>query len=407
MNRYEMYTKQGHLCLTENNSSFYSDDIAIKVFNNLLKKELKGNINLKTKDNEIDKYIETDNLIIEFKDYINIMNTINKMKKKEIDTKKKIVIGTATTIAISSLAVGILTAASPKEEIEELKGTLIMKQVDEELSEEESKKVLDQEIITDISYPVENNYTYSEEPFIVEEKEEDIDTVYVDVDSNYDEKLESNVSNYDEVINKVSEKWGVSNDLIRDIMKQESHGGTITNKMQIVFDAWKDQVIKTYNFEDNRYETIVLTDNPENYPNVSQRISREELDNPNINISVGTIMLAYTYKQCDYNLSATIQAYNFGVGATKQLQEKAALETGINYEDIRNDETNLSFMDYTDIKPSSYGDHNYVYKIYAMSSENFNLDDGKTYTMKYLDEFGNVVEKKTQVKSAYNKATKL
>lgn len=411
MEKYEIFVNNGHLVMYEELGEFdkmFVDNRAVNEFNRVINKKLGKKFELKSKDNNVDKYIEKDNILVEFNDYIKIMQKLEKMKKQEALKKKRWIFGGGATAAASALMVTVLTAAGPKDvELESLHATPIEKSVDkvnndtEDKNELESEEILSQEVAYDVlNNENVSNFTYSEDSF--ETRYDTETTIYVETTSNYDEKLERNVSEYDDIIKDVSEKWGVSDTLIRDIMKQESHGGTITNKMQIVFDAWKDQIIKVYNFNDNKYETIVLTDTPENYTKVGQTISREELNNPKTNISVGTLMLAYTYNQCDHNLPMTVQAYNFGIGAINQVMEAAAIDQGLSVDELKNDEANVSFMHYTDVKPASYGDHDYANKIFSKSTPESNLDDGKTYTMKYVDSEGNIMEKTVVVESAYN-----
>ena len=404
MEKYEFFVNSGHLVLFEEIDTYekmFVDSKAVNEFNRLVKGK---KLNLKDCENKMDKYIDINNVHIEFKDYLKIMNKLERMKKQDAIKKKRLFFGGGATIAASALMVTMLTAAGPKDvDIETLEATPIEHVIEEEKNVEESENILSQELsINTLSQEEVNNLTYTEPFETTYNTVDEENIVYVDAYSNYDEKLENNVNEYEEEVEKASEKWGVDKNLIKDIMKQESHGGTITNKMQIVFDAWKDQIIKVYSFNDKDYISIVLTDTPEKYPNVNQRISREELNNPYTNISVGTIMLAYTYKQCDNNLMQAIQAYNFGTGAVNQVLEAAALDQGISVEELRQDETNVSFMNYTDVKPANYGDHNYANKILAMSTNEFNLDEGKSYTMKYMDKEGNICTKTTTYKSAYN-----
>ena len=114
--------------------------------------------------------------------------------------------------------------------------------------------------------------------------------------------------------------------------------------MQIDFGVNKDGIIKVYNFNDNRYDKFVLTDNPSKYSNQGITcISREDLNNPKTNISIGTAMLASHAKDLNYHIPSAIQSFNFGVDRTNR-----ALALAGNTDEIKNDQTNLNFMNYTD-----------------------------------------------------------
>lgn len=189
------------------------------------------------------------------------------------------------------------------------------------------------------------------------------------------EKME-NVKYYDEIIENYSEKWGISSNIVRAILTQES-GGYQKNLMQIEFDQWVDTPMTAYNFRDDIYQTIVLTNDPSKYTGKNYTvITKEDILNPITNISVGICMLRTSIAYMDNNIPAGIQCYNFGKGAMDDVIEKYAMEHGMTRDEVLADTTNIDYLNYTDVKPDSYGDHNYV------SNVTMYLDDDSIIELK-------------------------
>ena len=362
---YRMLVDDEHLCMIEDRDGLeieYSDNNAINKFNELLKKDLR----LKDSYNKSDKLFEDENLKIEFIGYKEIFNHIKKLEKKEKQMKKRIMIGTAmavTLIPIASFAIkSITTAGQNLDELPTLSYEAIMEEVPEDIAylpKEESVKVLE---------TIKEPKVYDELPYVREERnirqDDNVNNIYLDVEPIYDEDLERNVNEYNDIIEEASKKWGVSDVLIKAILMQESSGGKEINKMQIDFDQWKDQIIRVHNFETGEDVKIVLTDNPENYNNVNQTISREELNNPKTNISVGTIMLAHTYKYSGNNLLVTIFTYNAGSGKRDRILQLTSERTGLSIDELLADKTSTAFKAYIDeVLPDDYGDHFYIENI--------------------------------------------
>ena len=117
----------------------------------------------------------------------------------------------------------------------------------------------------------------------VQEEKVDENVTYLEFEHNRDsEKGDHAYDNYYELVEKYSNKWGVSPNVIMSMLTQES-GGYSTNLMQIQFWSWKDQVINVYNFEAGKYEKLVLTDNPQEYERKYGdiiTITKDDLNNP-------------------------------------------------------------------------------------------------------------------------------
>ncbi|MBR1417309.1 MAG: lysozyme family protein [Bacilli bacterium] len=164
---------------------------------------------------------------------------------------------------------------------------------------------------------------------------------YLNFNYEYSKDMASQVQKYSEYIDYSSRKWGVPDNLLGAMMAQESSGNQ-TNLMQIEFDVNKDDVIKVYNFIDNRYEKVVLTDNPSKY-NDCICITRKDLENPKTNISVAAILLAKTAREMDYNIPLTIQAYNYGSTRTKKV-----INDYTTVEEALANKSDLEFVNHTD-----------------------------------------------------------
>ena len=178
---------------------------------------------------------------------------------------------------------------------------------------------------------------------------------------------------YGDLINTYSNKWGVDPGLVTAILTQES-GGMETNLMQIEYNAWKDQVITSKNFNDNSNVKIVLTESPELYDSTILTISKDDLNNPKTNISVGTILLTYNLKNFNYNIPIALTSYNCGIGTMNKIIETTSLNTGISKEDLINDSTNLEFLNYRYIMTD--GDQNYFENVMRYIP---NLDEIKVF----------------------------
>ena len=402
MRSYAVALDENHLVIDEYKNDVvieYYDKDAMKLLNRLLKKDFVNNKKFATKKDVTTLHDKKSGITMEISDIEDVMRYIAKYEKREErkkEIKKRVAIGVAATVVVSTLTIGILNKMESNAEKKE-KETLpidiheipIVVSTDKEVTEEALEKELEETI--------NNTLAISDT-----QKVETGNVVYVEAYANYDEALETNVLRYEDTINEVCEKWGVDPNLMKDIIKQESSGGEHINKTQVVFDQWDEEIFSCYNFKTNRYESFILTAYPENYPDVDHVITRESFKVPYTNISVGTAALAFVYNHSDYNLSRTVQAYNFGMTATEQVYEAASKDLGIPLNEMLKDETNMDFMHYTDIKPDWYGDHQYANKIFSFSTPSFNLDDGKSYTMKYVDDFGNICEKTTTFKSKYN-----
>lgn len=228
---------------------------------------------------------------------------------------------------------------------------------------------------------VEENYNEtSNNNEIIEEKPSDI--AYI----RYDDLTDSDtyIGAYEEyynIVEKYANKWGISPNIIMAMLTQES-AGKQSNLMQIQFDSWIDGVLTEYDFVNERYQSIVLTDNPEMYEgkNITV-ITREDLQNKVTNISVACVILRHCLEKMDYNILASIQAYNLGWPNMNTVLKTTSENTGLSIDELLSDQTNTEFTNYTYIV--NCGDSNYVSNVVRY------LTDGEI-TIQTINEYGEV-----------------
>ena len=188
---------------------------------------------------------------------------------------------------------------------------------------------------------------------------------------------------YEEIVNEKASKWGVDPNLAMAILTQESRSGKTTNLMQIGFNVWQGESFKVYDFENDKYVDILLTEDPVLYS--SDRyltINKKDLENPSTNISIGCAMLQKSMACMNYDIPAGIQCYNYGpTSMNNKVFSKTYESLFQSREDILKDQYNFSFMNYTDAY--EYGDNDYFYHVSRFLNP---LKD--TITIKEKDEYG-------------------
>ena len=217
------------------------------------------------------------------------------------------------------------------------------------VGENDNKVTIDENRVSSIEEEIHNQMKKSNESMI----NQDVNVVSGDIRLNLENisngpKSRNVLDNYKDIIDFYSKKWGLSSNLVSSILTQES-GGYNANLMQVEFNTWKDQIITAYNFNDNCYQSIVLTDDPSRYKNNIMCISRSEFLNPKTNISIGSIILAYSLKAFDYNIPLAITAYNFGVGNVNKVLNATSYGTGKSIDELIHDTSNLEFLKYRNI----------------------------------------------------------
>mgnify|MGYP001076701946 CR=1 FL=1 len=213
---------------------------------------------------------------------------------------------------------------------------------------------------------------------------DDTAVAYLDFeDERYSVTGESTYSSYYDSVKPYAEKWGLPPNLMVGILTQET-AGNYTNLMQVEFNVWKDQILTVYNFNEEKYEMIVLTENPQNYDSDTICITRQDLENPKTNISVGCILFRQSLSYMNYHIGAGIQCYNYGYGNMQQVLDYTAKMTGTSKQEILADQTNLDFMNYTNIVKNQ-GDSNYLMHVLRYVE---NIEDG--IDIQYINREGEI-----------------
>jgi len=231
------------------------------------------------------------------------------------------------------------------------------------------------------------------EQTVVQEEKVDENVTYLEFEHNRDtEKGDHAYDNYYEIVEKYSNKWGVSPNIIMSMLTQES-GGYSTNLMQIQFWSWRDQVINVYNFEEGKYQKLVLTDNPTEFKSKYGdiiTITESDLNNPITNISVGTVLFRESARAMNNHIGASIQCYNFGYGNMMKVLNETANQTGVSVETILENQENIDFVNYTHI--INAGDPNYLSNVMQYTNS---LEEG--FVLKEIDENGNIIENQVRI----------
>lgn len=365
INTYTFSIINGHIiCDIIKNSNVYKFD-GFKAENQLRKMDRIKYNKIRASKKMLKLYSDNMNVVIKDVDEFNSLNLLDKYFKNTLPQIKKAIILyqisrktnqitkniqlNGKRVAVGALACSLLLNAYNvnklvnKKDIdtEDLTDDLENKIVDNTLLENDDVKVIDT-TATSIKNSVNN-------------------TISLDIECKYNGAEYSYVrDNYGELIDRYANKWGMSPSMITAIMAQESAGRN-PNLMNILFDSWKDTIINVYNYEDNCYTKLVLTENSSNYDSDVICINRQELMNKNTNISFGCAIMAYNLKYYDYNIPLAITSYNCGIGGVNNILKLTANQTGTTVDSIIQDPSNSSFLDYTYAIDKNYGgDTNYL-----------------------------------------------
>lgn len=371
INTYTFSIINGHIiCDIIKNSNVYKFD-GFKAENQLRKMDKIKYNKIRASKKMLKLYSNNMNVVIKDIDEFNSLNLLDKYFKNTLPQIKKAIISyqisrktdqiakniqlNGKKVAVGALACSLLLSAynvnklvnkNNKKDIdtEDLTDDLENKIVDNTLLENDDVKVID---TTDTSIKNSAN-----------------DTISLDIECKYNGAEYNYVrDNYGELIDKYANKWGVSPSIITAIMSQES-GGRNPNLMNILFDSWKDTMINIYNYDDNCYTKLVLTDDNNKYANDVICINRQELMNKNTNISFGCAIVAYNLKYYNYNIPLAITSYNCGIGGVNNILKVTANKTGTTVDRLINDPSNNNFLDYTYVIDLNYGgtggDTNYL-----------------------------------------------
>lgn len=343
------------------------------------------------------------NYNIEMINYVDVLKRAKDVNKAHRERVKAIKTGAAVTVAVAFIGIGaaaLIHKTSNKQYDPEIDSQLTESNIEEYTS---TLPVITEEMID--NYGTVN----FEDGTTVEIDNPSALRVELDNNSLYDPGIEKRNQPYVDMIEQRANRWGVSYDLLYDVVSQEYGGPTDkTNICHVVFDSWEDQIISAFNNETKQTEYIVLTNNPENYekitadrsnagkPNaVDQTISQEELRNPETSLSICCIILKYCNEHFKGNVPLAIQAYNNGVGAVDQIVVKTADATGNTPDAIIDDKDGVYWLKWRNV--GQKGDPNYFYNVAKhMSDENENEN---TYWIQ-IEKDGNILDSVYKVVNA-------
>lgn len=214
-----------------------------------------------------------------------------------------------------------------------------------------------------------------------------INVSYLDVeDKTNSEKFEHAYNGYHDTVKEYSDRFGNSDNVMMAMLTQETGGYTKDAIMQIEFDAWKTQEIKTYDFEQGCYQKYVIDNDVEKYAEKNIIvITEEDLKNPEVSILAANIIIRYCLEKMHYNIPAAIQMYNLGYGNMMyKVLPETSKQTGLSIDELLSDQTNLEFMKYTHI--AKCGDPEYINHI------TWYLENSEDIAFKVIDENGEISE---------------
>lgn len=191
------------------------------------------------------------------------------------------------------------------------------------------------------------------------------------------------MSEYGEIVNLLANRYGVSPELVYAMITQESHGLN-DNLMQVIFSVNKDEPIRLYNFDDMKYDYIVLTNNKASYPEDYICISETDLHNSYYNILAGiSIFLDCCHNYSSGNLISALGAYNHGATSwNNYVIDCAAKDKGVSRDDILLNPEDLSYIKYDD--EFETGDTRYIEHVLQY------LPSSSIY-VKSVDDDGNIL----------------
>ena len=222
-----------------------------------------------------------------------------------------------------------------------------------------------------------------EEPDIKEETFEEVTpSVSLDiVDRSMEQEIIDIQSEYKDDFIKYGKKYGVSPYVACGLYTQESHG-IGNNKGQIEHSEWEGQLIKVYNYDENKWITVVFTDTPENYKNADITITSKELTNPSTNIAAINILLAHAAYVLDTdNVFAILEYYNKGHGNFYEVMTAMENDTGKTTREVLDNPADTSFLPYS--YACGAGDPNYVCNVMQYVP---NKEDGGVYIYRVVDD---------------------
>ena len=188
-------------------------------------------------------------------------------------------------------------------------------------------------------------------------------------------------SEYKDEFIKYGKKYGVSPYVAAGLYTQESHGKG-DNRGQIEHSAWEGQPIKVYNYDENKWITVVFTNSPEKYSNADITITSEELKNTSTNIAAINILLAHAANVLETdNIFAILEFYNKGAGNFNKIMDAMEANTNKTKREVLDNPTDTTFLEYSSV--CGQGDPNYVCNVMQYVP---NKNNGGVYFYRIVDD---------------------
>lgn len=198
---------------------------------------------------------------------------------------------------------------------------------------------------------------------------EDSNEIFIDYADNSDtSKAFKTQHNYGYLIEKYSKLYGLDSRLMTAIATQErgEHSSVVDTGggiglMQVQMSVWSNQELTAYNFETNEYETITVD---------PYRLSELEY-----NIKVGCMIFQSVTKFFDYNILASIQGYNMGIGSVSKILNNYAIDMNVSVDEILNNQKNVDWLQYREM--IDRGDREYIEHVLSWMGPNIDINNIK------------------------------
>ena len=389
------------VCINDNTDKRVKENKALDLLNEVdnlssNKVYIKGyQLIIKNKDFSITIKNYPEFLLSKYRKYINNTNNIVRRNSSKIQREKnkqkkliqqKITKGVmvAAPLVMSSLLITSLYKNMTKD-VSEVK-TLDKETIESQLAytqDENINEIFEQDEKIKENVTLDSSVTIGESNVIEHSESLDLPEANLQIFDNSQNKEIIDIQNkYRDLCEKAGKRWGISPNILLGLLTQESHGNEV-NLTQIEFDAWADQKINIYNYEENKWMKVVLTNNPNNYKDFDIVINRNELNNPYTNIATAAMLLNYSTNTLKTdNIFAILEYYNKGHGNFNKNMTSLEENTNKTRADVLANPTDTDIIDYSYV--CNVGDPNYVCNViqYIPDAENggiyfYRIDDGE------------------------------
>lgn len=239
------------------------------------------------------------------------------------------------------------------------------------------------------------------------EEKENITNICVDFVPSTDKEIDDNAKTYDYLLDEICPRYGISPNIIRAIMCQESCGGKLNNIFKIDAEEWLDQVVTVENVEGKKV-SFVITYNKEIYHDIDFVVNPEDLDisaikeneeknesiednneikkqieietekKIRININLACIIFLHDFKLSNCNIEDAIFLHNIGSGNYENYRE---LFPEGNIDPKKVFKIIITKVGYDDA--GDYGDPNYVFNVYSKNFPKENEKNSDPFVVNY------------------------